>query len=325
MIAAKKTPKLAPDLDLPRQDPDHRVVYSSSSLLKELSEAMKWVQERSVALGAIALGTTTWLWLDFSAVYGLGIGVFSGSVLGAFPSLLLCAVLSCIALTLAFLMPTALLVIPVGKGRPKLIDLDAPQRSSTNEPDAHASLRVPGRSIIRWVVITCLQVALISFAIFAPVAVPYLEVGGDWVIAALFVVALAVPAVIFSKWVGGSQSFDFQALIIGSMMAQFELTVPVALWIIPFVLGNDPTVTLANSAESFAAVAFVTSIASGLQVLLIALLRSLAGRKNIVLRSLFLAQGLLFVTAFIAPLGAHLLYIPIRIMGMNGMKCAVLS
>ncbi|UPG89499.1 hypothetical protein L2Y96_19195 [Luteibacter aegosomaticola] len=321
MFAAKKTPKAASAVNGPTRDPNPRVKYSYSMLLKELSEAMKWVQERSVTLGAIALGTTTWLWLDFSAKYGLGIGVFSGSVLGALPSLLLCSVLLCIGLTLAFLMPTALLLVPVGEGRPKLIDLDTPKRLNATDRNV---LRVPKRSAIRWMVITCLQVALISGATFVPLGMSYFKGSEDWAIFLFLVTAVAFPSAAFAKWVGGNQSFDFQALIVGSMMAQFQLSVPVALWVIPFVLGDDRAVTFANGMKSFIAVALVAGPLSGAQVVLIGLFRSLAARKNIVLRSLFLAQGLLVVVAAIAPLGARLLYIPIQIMGMNGMKCAVL-
>lgn len=111
---------------------------------------MKWVQDRSVVLGIFALATTTWLWIDFSVTYDIGTGIFSGSVLGALPSLLIFAALLGLVLTLIILMPSLLLLVDLNVKRPRLVAQQRDALSDNRRRDSfsqklenHAALFAP--------------------------------------------------------------------------------------------------------------------------------------------------------------------------------------
>lgn len=320
------------------------VSRQQTSRLSEVSEAMKWVQERSVVLGIIALGTTTWLWMDFSATYGLGVGVFSGSVLGALPSLLICAAFFCLLLTLIFLLPALMLLVEVGDGRPKLVELDGQpnhwsrntkHRSRPNAPLAQAeirdpetrrssSIRPPRKSVERWALASAVQAFFVSAGLFLPATIPSLASHGAIVAACCIAEAIAVPAIVFSSLIRGNQSFDFHSLTIGSVMVQIQISALVVLGIGPVILGDETTVTpLEAGSCTLLFVVIAAALAAG-QVLLIGATRLLATGKNVVIRALIVGQLVLIVAAAAPPIGARLIYVPIRIMGMNAMHCAVL-
>jgi len=319
-------------------------IKQNRSRLSEVSEAMKWIQERSVVLGVIALGTTTWLWMDFSATYDLGIGVFSGSVLGALPSILICASFFGLVLTLLFLLPALTLLVEVSKGRPKLVELDrqstdssvvsrivrglnaAVRRGGARPPEAreNAVFRTPRKSIARWASASALQTLFVSAALFLPATIPSLASHAALIAICCVVEAIAIPAIMFSKMIRVDQSFDFQSLTVGALMVQVQISGFVVLGIGPMILGADTTITFLRASFIALFFALITAAIAAGQVFLIGAARLLATGKNVVIRALVVGQCVLLLAAAVAPIGAELIYVPVRIMGMNAMHCAFL-
>jgi hypothetical protein len=314
------------------------------SRLSEVSEAMKWIQERSVVLGVVALGTTTWLWIDFSATYDLGIGVFSGSVLGALPSLLICATFLGLVLTLLFLLPALTLLVEVGKGRPKLIELDRQPTDASvdsrtirglnaavgqggarrSEARKNAVFHLPIKSVGRWAFASALQALFVSAALFLPATIPSLASHAALIAICCVVEAIAIPAIMFSKMIRVDQSFDFQSLTVGALMVQVQISGFVVLGIGPMILGGETTITALGACLITLFFALITAAVAAGQVFLIGAARLLATGKNVVIRALVVGQCVLLFAAAVAPIGAELIYVPVRIMGMNAMQCAIL-
>jgi hypothetical protein len=290
-------------------------------ILAEFSHAMTWVQERSVFLGVVALGITTWLWMDFSVVYGIGVGVFSGGVLGAFPSLLICAVLLSLILTLILVMPALVLMVQVGPKRPQLLQLDR-ERAGSQNGNPH---RIPWRSYGRWALCSAIQAACLALTIFVPASTQMSNLGELVLSVACIALALSLPTLLFYRLVGGEQSFDFRSTVAGSVMVQIQLTMLGILGVISFVPDLEGKLPGREAALFIAVSALVGAAEAAVQVFLIGQLRILVTGKRVVIRSIVATQGLLILTAVIPQVGAGLIYTPVRIMGMNGMKCAVLA
>lgn len=314
-----------------------------TSFLAECSEAMKWIQDRSVVLGIFALATTTWLWIDFSVIYDIGTGIFSGSVLGALPSLLIFAALLGLVLTLILLMPALLLLVDLNVKRPRLVDLDRRIRrirvSLKRKDEPHdakieaakspiarrrSPVDVPLRSFVRWGVISGLQALIVALAIFLPVLLNLSKEDEHLFMGVCVGAAVIVPSMAFRIWIPGKVSFEFGCLIVGSVLVQVQLALISVLSTSAWVLADDPDLTWANSATCTLVCIGASVFLGVFQVVLIGLFQLLVTGKNVVLRSLMVGQLLLVVCAAIAPLGAGLIYAPVRIMGMNGMACAVL-
>lgn len=94
-----------------------------ATLFGSVSELLKWLADRATPLAALTIAISAFLWGDFRREFGVPVSFASASVLSALPAIF--AVVCGVALVLlsTLLFPSLVLVEPVGKGGPQMVDL----------------------------------------------------------------------------------------------------------------------------------------------------------------------------------------------------------
>lgn len=100
----------------PRED-------SSTTLFGNVSESLKWLADRAAPLVALTVAISAFLWGDFRREFGLPVSFASASALSALPTIF--AVVCGVAIVMlgALIFPALVLVEPMTKVGPRMVDL----------------------------------------------------------------------------------------------------------------------------------------------------------------------------------------------------------
>lgn len=109
------------------------------SLFDEISDLLKWSQDRVGPLTFVGLSIAALLWLDFLKVFALPVGFLSSSSLAALPALFSVVVFLVIALTLVACLPSMPWWMPLIEGGPSIGALGRGRFAAEAEKDGAAS------------------------------------------------------------------------------------------------------------------------------------------------------------------------------------------
>lgn len=105
----------------------------------EISDLLKWSQDRVGPLTFVGLSIAALLWLDFLKVFALPVGFLSSTSLAALPALFSVVVFLVIALTLVACLPSIPLWMPLIEGGPSIGTLGRGRFAAEAEKDGAAS------------------------------------------------------------------------------------------------------------------------------------------------------------------------------------------
>jgi hypothetical protein len=301
----------------------------------EISDFLKWAQERVGPLTFIGLAISALLWLDFLKFFSLPVSFLSSSSLAALPALFVTVVFVVVALTINAVMPAFVLWMPLFSDGPSLASLGLQRRIPTaegnegpnSEPNDPAFSEADAKEIRvklvnRWIALGTFVGALWMLWV-ASTFCPNSHVPG-WLLLINLVLSLAVGLWLFlplvKKVVAEQPSWSFILLLGGAILAQSVVT----FWILYIFLKT--TTDIAIWTLVFRAAVYILVIIGITLIQLLAAQRVAVGPYPDILKHVTLvAIGILIMIAATTPVGAMLVSYPLRTSAPDGGSCIVFT
>lgn len=297
----------------------------------EISDFLKWAQDRVGPLTFIGLAISALLWLDFLKFFSLPVSFLSSSSLAALPALFVTVVFVVVALTINAVMPAFVLWTPLFSDGPSLASLGLRKRVPTtegnkvlndlalSETDAR-EIRV--KLVNRWIALGTFVGALWMLWV-ASTFCPNSHVSG-WLLLINLALSAAAGRLLFlplvKKVAGGKPSWSFILLLGGAILAQSVVT----FWILYIFLKT--TTDIAIWTLVFRAAVYILVIVGITLVQLLAAQRVAAGPyPDILKHGSLVAIGALIMIAATTPAGAMLVSYPLRTSAPDAGSCIVLT
>ena len=304
------------------------------SVFDEVSDLLKWAQDRVGPLSFIGLTLAAWLWLDFLHVMGLPIGFLSPTSMVALPILFMVVVFAVLLLGTCAMLPGLALWTPLFEGGPSITSLGrrrskhADQAWSLALDDFTAPTMAAEASRFRWGLIKrWLLFTALTASAWPALAVSLLWRDGraSWWLSVPGIAVLILPtATMFVRSLrratGRWPSLDFIANFIGAGCLQAG----VSSWMLLALLkafSAGPTYQMAS------VLAVCSGLAFGIGLLqVVVAVRMARGLYPDLLKHVFIAAiGLMTVMAVIPPVGGRLVAYPLQLKSPGGQTCMVLG
>lgn len=292
----------------------------------EISDFLKWAQDRVGPLAFVGLAISALLWLDFLRFYGIPVSFLSGTTLAALPALFAAVTFVAIIFLIGIVTPGIILSTPL---TPRGISLAsyyfpgqmrvAGEASSVDPevvlPSAKHGFRITwlltinlvGTLWIGWVALSFLHINWLAY--LSPLVVILSIVLAAWLLRKSF-------QQVCGKWI----TWNSCSVLAGSMLSQNLL----ALFALIVVGQSFVESTWMSFVISF--MFYVIALNAMAIFQLIAATRIVRGVYPDVLKhAALVALAVLFLIAAIEPIGATLASYPMKETAPNGKSCIVIS
>lgn len=313
----------------------HRQQDQKFDTFDEISDFLKWAQDRVGPLTFAGLAISALLWLDFLKVFSLPVSFLSVSSLSALPALFATVVFIVAAITINAVMPAFVLWTPLFSDGPSLASLSLQKRLPTTENDTRREVQTTAsklseaeakkiriKLVNRWISLGAC-IAILWTIWVASTFCPNNHVPG-WMLLINLLLSICVGLSLFfpilKKVAGERPSWSFMLQLSGAILAQSVVT----FWILYIFLKTTTDIafsTLALRAAAYIIVVFVITLVQ----LLAAQRVALGPYPNILKHSVLIAIAVLTMIVAIPPAGAMLASYPLRTTAPDGGSCVVLT
>ncbi|AFC84729.1 hypothetical protein Fraau_0232 [Frateuria aurantia DSM 6220] len=302
------------------------------SLFDEISDLLKWSQDRVGPLTFVGLSIAALLWLDFLKVFALPVGFLSSSSLAALPALFSVVVFLIIAMTLVICLPSMPLWMPLIEGGPSIGTLGRGRFAAEAEKDGAASgfrqlpeteaAVVRRRMLRQWL---GFNGGVVMFSLLWVGSLFELSPRPTWfwwlgAVAIGVAMALIMLAWQLKKKLGRWPSIEFALILLGAGLVQGTIS----LFLIQVLLN----VIALQSSRMLVVAAIIYLVVMALIILLQALvaMRIIKGMYRGGLKHVMVSVLLILVAVAAVPqAGARLVSYPLQLATVDGETCQVLT